>query len=232
MNSPFHYFPIAALIILLTGCTNDRVEDLTQTNKRVYDKTFAGTKSVYPSMTLCELIERSGPAGAGLYEVRSLVGYTEPDLYNEGNRGGFTYVELTLVEEWSPGAPESPVLRIVGGPVSEDISVAWTVDLEVGKIYGMILKSPEPENRGKHILPAISLFDSNMRDDNQRYVTNEMYFEKEGRLASDVRSIVRDIYTSDECPHEIHPRSHEPDNSTDDDHSVLDEEIGTDDEGL
>jgi hypothetical protein len=76
---------------------------------------------------LCELVQ-SYRGGAGLYTVTRLIGAS-----------GYTYVDLDLRVAWSSDTPQSPRLKVVGGPVGE-LTRLWDIGLARGDEVGVILE--------------------------------------------------------------------------------------------
>jgi hypothetical protein len=62
--------------------------------------------------------------------------------------GGFTYVELELVADWSGASPANPVVRITGGPKNADLTELWTIRLKVGEVVGLLITPASAANRG------------------------------------------------------------------------------------
>lgn len=84
--------------------------------------------------------------GSGRYRVSSMTSLPEPWEPGGFDREVTTYVELQLLDGWSPGAPEDLVLRIPGGEIpsmglsapahagfslDEDVGVFWTNDTRI-----------------------------------------------------------------------------------------------------
>jgi hypothetical protein len=106
------------------------------------------SNATYAPFDLCTIVrhpDRIG-AGSGLYVVDALIGRTEDDLGNPGDRAGFTYVQLSLITGWFR-AEEHPIARILGGPFPGGDVGGWDIDLAVGEMVGLMFLAPTPRNR-------------------------------------------------------------------------------------
>src|SRR5437773_10482851 len=121
--------------------------DPPRSNATSYQEIRGGAVLDEIPISLCKLLKFSS-GGAGAYRVKSITGYTEelPDL--PGNFGGFTYVELELVADWSGASPQNPVVRITGGPKNADLTELWTIRLKVGEVVGLLVTPASAANRG------------------------------------------------------------------------------------
>ena len=114
-----------------------------------YRSIHSSTAAILVPFDLCTIVRhpmRQG-AGSGLYVVKALRGETEDDLRSPGDRGGFTYVALSLVTGWYK-AEENTVARILGGPFPSGQIGGWTIDLAVGDTVGLLFTAPTPGNAG------------------------------------------------------------------------------------
>lgn len=120
---------------------------------------YASTTEVSASTRpagLCELWKYFN-AGAGLYRVDNIVGVTEDS--SPGQADGFTYVQLTKLEDWSGTSPEHPVVRISGGPAAKaGVTKIWSVALSVGESIGALLLPATPENKNYLQLHSLGVF--------------------------------------------------------------------------
>jgi hypothetical protein len=121
-----------------------------------YRAIVGGTELSRP-VSLCELLKYYN-AGAGLYRVTSLVGRAEPSAADPSVTDAFTYANLELVEDWSGGAPQKPVARIVGGPLDAQRTRSWRVSLAVGEVVGVLLEAPSSENAGYYGLHSLTVY--------------------------------------------------------------------------
>jgi hypothetical protein len=98
-------------------------------------------------VTLCELLSVNR-GGSGVYEVQRLVGVN-----------GFTYIDLHLISAWSSMSPETPSVKVIGGPVGDSTRV-WQLDhLAKGETIGALLREPEGSAAGGcYGLNALGLF--------------------------------------------------------------------------
>jgi hypothetical protein len=207
-----HIVCMAALPLILGACGNsgpdsqtaDTAADVTakQTvsvgfetaNRTEYDR-IDGLSGLSLPTRLCHLLEYYD-AGAGLYRVRSLTGYTEDMIEHPGHTAGFTYAQLDLVEDWSGKSPRAPIIRFRGGPADVDVVASWQISLRVGETIGALLEPPTAENRGYFNLRQLAIF--HQREDG-RY-TNDQLFASAGADARELkRTIGRAISAGPNC---------------------------------
>lgn len=171
------------------------------TQELSYDRIEAGSFHLNGPISLCELTQRS--AGGGVYEVISLTGKTEAVPGAPNKRDGFTYVELELVQSWTPGAPTDPVARIVGGPVfDENVTSMWFVSLEVGEQVGLLLHPQSSKNRGYYGIEPLNIF----RPGPHGGLTNGQLFRDDFISRTDLATMVHTIAeAAPACPVDVVP---------------------------
>jgi hypothetical protein len=134
------------------------------------------------------------------------MGDIEENLY-EGPPGsqmlsGFTYVSLTLLDAWSPGAPAKPMARILGGPRCGGTYGGWSVSLKVGETVGILLVSPVAEDRNYYSLHRVGVF--NQRADGG-YSNGEL-FTKRFVDAAMLGQLIAGLWgTTGPCPYDEEP---------------------------
>lgn len=147
---------VSILCVVAFGCGSPSTTSATpkptsvkakQSNRTVYQEIAGGASASMAALSLCDLLRYMPWMATGLYKVDSLTGYTEPVTGIDTPTGywGFTYVEMTLIEAWSPGAPAHPVARISGGPLKGGY-VPGFIKLKVGEPVGVFLMKPTPDN--------------------------------------------------------------------------------------
>lgn len=136
---------------------------------------------------LCETALRLG-GPAGLYRVEKMTSLGE--VTPKGNLRPYTYVELTLLENWSGDAPENPVARIYGGALPDGHWMGSNVSLEVGETMGVILQQPTDKNRGYYGLDELGVFHADPEDHGY---TNGYHFLKNHKSLSELREIISDV---------------------------------------
>jgi hypothetical protein len=137
-------------------------------------------------------------AGSGLYVVEALRGRTEDDLLNPGDRAGFTYVELSLVEGWYK-AEAHPVARIIGGPFPGGDIGGFRISLSVGETVGLLFTAPRSGNRNYYDLDEHGTF---VKGKNGGY-TNGMLYTKRVVSAKELGASVKALAggtLEDPCP--------------------------------
>jgi hypothetical protein len=150
-------YTVLILCVVAFGCGSPSATSATskatpvkakQLNRTVYKELLGGASATMAALSLCDLVRYMPWMAAGLYKVDSLTGYTEPVTGVDTPTGysAFTYVEMTLIDAWSPGAPSKTVARISGGPTKNGSTQGWYVALKVGEPVGVFLMKPTPEN--------------------------------------------------------------------------------------
>lgn len=150
--------------------------------------------------SLCENIEW-GRDGIGVYRVESLKTYFEDDPHH-------TYLELSLQDEWKPGAPANPTVRGFGGPGS-DCRVATSSGSDqftVGEEVVAFLRLPEPDvNKGYYILSAQGFF----HDIGEGRFSNNILFGPDGIELAEFRALGEangfDPDDPDFCSEDVYP---------------------------
>jgi len=161
-----------------------------------------GVLDQYP-IGLCALVRHPMFGSAGLYEVEALEGVVEDDLRNPGDRAGFTYVELALVDGWW-SAEQSPVARVLGGPWPSGDSGGWHVSLAVGERVGLLLVNPVAENRGHHDLHNLGVFNA---PENGGYSNGQLFKDRRvgaGELGELIEGLAGEDLEAD-CPYDELP---------------------------
>lgn len=103
-------------------------------------------------LSLCEVAAMLDGA-AGVYHVNSLTGVTEAD------DAAATYVDLSLMEDWTGDAPKSIIARISGGPTADPkITALWRVSLAKGEDVGLVLGASSPRNKGYPTIHNLGVF--------------------------------------------------------------------------
>lgn len=135
-------------------------------------------------------------AGGGIYEVESLTGVRERDLYDEADDSlhGFTYVGLKLVEPWF-GAEVRPVARISGGPGARGATQGWFISLRVGQRVGLLLMGATPKNRDHIGLDSRGVFAERAEDS----FSNGQFFTKEAVDARELTALMKEVADDPEC---------------------------------
>lgn len=123
---------------------------------RVNYEEIGGASAVLTNIrSACELA--LGAEQAGRYRVTSMTGVYEEFPHDSGEWKPRTYVELELVEAWSPNASDVTV-RVAGGPLPDGTHVAQFVTLRDGETIGAILEGPQADNADYRHLAVQRLF--------------------------------------------------------------------------
>ena len=172
----------------LVSVTPDRV------NRTEYAMVNQGVHRSMDLLDLCKLARMPMWAGAGFYRVTALTGYTEATTEPDSPTGftAVTYVELELVEAWSPVAPKKPVARISGGPGTNGTNALWHVRLQVDEELGVLLGLPRKDNLGFYDLHPLGLF---QRRSGGGY-TNEQLFTQRRVQRGELSELIRGAWAN------------------------------------
>lgn len=151
-----------------------------------YDEITNGAHMSYGDASLCSVTAMSD--AAGLYRVERMTGVREPDS-RTGQDYGFTYVEISLEDGWTAGAPENEVLRIDGGPGADGEVIPWEVSLNKGQSYGMILAKATERSGGHRSIGYLGVF----RKAREGYA-NDFYFPADGVPYDEVKTSVKSAF--------------------------------------
>jgi hypothetical protein len=152
---------LLALLLSIGGCSerSERSVVLNATESSlgqvtpgasVQYKAIQATSMSLREMGLCELAKAYN-AGAGLYRVGKMTGVVEKS-------GPNTYVELELLEAWSPSAPGNPTVRIPGGPTADGMTALWLIDAHEGEVLGVLLSAPRAGEGDVYRLYPLGVF--------------------------------------------------------------------------
>jgi hypothetical protein len=203
---------VAAAVLAACGggqSGNEGAEDeRLQFEEIVADQPLTGAQ-----MSLCELVRHPMFGQSGLYEVVSMSGATEEDLYNPGSMAGFTYVHLSRVVAFEATSAD-PTARILGGPWPDGTIGGWRISLSVGEQLGLLLVEPTPENRDFYDLHELGTFKE--REDGG--FSNGQLFQSRRVNAQELRDLIMglsQLQPGQPCPYDEQPSVGNADTSGD-----------------